>query len=273
MVHLMTSRLSAPSRRRRSHALIRSVATVSVVTLGVAAAMLPNPKRTLGPATLVTGQGQGPGYQQTFGTLNLSDRFSYRSSSSPALATPVSLPPHVNTYYGYDAADYANTYALHYNAYYRSYNDDCTNFVSQALFAGGMPMQGEYGEGYLSWWYSISQGPSNSWINVGLLKTYLTDDNPGGTQEAEWGPAQDRTPYTPNSIVEGDLIFYNWSGGIGMDHVSMQVWIGTDPNSGMYGDLVDQHTTNRNDAFWSLYPYNPQRATTDYYLEHIWSSN
>jgi hypothetical protein len=114
---------------------------------------------------------------------------------------------------------------------------------------------------------------SSCWIKADNLKSYLTNDNPGGTQEAEWGPAQDRNPYTPNSIVEGDLIFYNWGGGVGMNHVSMQVWIGTDPHSGMYGDLVDQHTNNRTDAFWWLYPYNPQRNTKDCYLEHIWSSN
>lgn len=71
-------------------------------------------------------------------------------------------------------------------------------------------------------------------------------------------------------LAKGDIVFYNWdytgdkygSGFFG-NHVAIVVAAsGTDPKSGWTGPLVDEHTTNRKHAIWSLIPYNAQFATT-----------
>ena len=39
--------------------------------------------------------------------------------------------------------------------------------------------------------------------------------------------------------------------------------------AGYYGNLVDEHTTNRKNAFWTLRPYNVYWQTTTIYFVHI----
>ncbi|NCO28469.1 MAG: hypothetical protein COS15_02510 [Caldiserica bacterium CG02_land_8_20_14_3_00_36_38] len=54
-------------------------------------------------------------------------------------------------YYEY-AADYADHYALEYNTnQYMTCTNDCANFVSQAMYAGGVPMSTTYD--VENWWY------------------------------------------------------------------------------------------------------------------------
>lgn len=60
--------------------------------------------------------------------------------------------------------DYALTHALNYNNSYKNFDGiggDCTNFVSQCLHAGGLPLS--------STWKPYK----DSWINVNLLRNYL----------------------------------------------------------------------------------------------------
>jgi hypothetical protein len=58
--------------------------------------------------------------------------------------------------YNYTAmADYARRWALSYNPAYRWFAEDCTNFVSQALYAGGWQMtSGAYNDNR-NWWYNF----------------------------------------------------------------------------------------------------------------------
>jgi putative amidase-like protein len=57
-------------------------------------------------------------------------------------------------YNGSYAGDYASTFALYPNTWYRHFNNDCTNFVSQCLAYGGwQPTGGDY-KNWLRWWYS-----------------------------------------------------------------------------------------------------------------------
>ena len=46
---------------------------------------------------------------------------------------------------------------------------------------------------------------------------------------------QNKAPaFTPNSIVTGDVLFYDWGTGEGISHASMQVGIGTDQHGGLF---------------------------------------
>ena len=74
-------------------------------------------------------------------------------------------------------------------------------------------------------------------------------DNPGGTFEGSFsynGGANTAPAFTPNSVVTGDALFYDWGQGLGISHTAMQVGWGTD-QYGYYGNWVDEHTSNRQD--------------------------
>ena len=69
------------------------------------------------------------------------------------------------TYSGEDAADYAIEWWDDRNPDYRSFDADCTNFVSQAMYAGGWTqVEGLYLNAS-AWWYN-ALNQSRSWINV-----------------------------------------------------------------------------------------------------------
>jgi hypothetical protein len=52
------------------------------------------------------------------------------------------------------AVAYARQYALTYNPAYRTFPNDCTNFVSQAMLAGGWTQVDGPREANNVWWYS-----------------------------------------------------------------------------------------------------------------------
>lgn len=73
----------------------------------------------------------------------------------------------VDRYNRMDAVKYALTYALHPNPYYRYFlvegnlGGDCSNFISQCLYAGGAPM--DFGSPR-PWWYKKGPGGmSDTW--------------------------------------------------------------------------------------------------------------
>lgn len=95
-------------------------------------------------------------------------------------------------------------------------------------------------------------------------------DHPGGYPVTSFGPHA--WIVTDNSQVsDGDVVYYNW--GTGTDHVSIRSGRGYDPNSGWYGDWIDQHTTDRRSAYWALTPYNGNWYTTKITVWHVWSGN
>jgi len=63
------------------------------------------------------------------------------------------------------AVKYAKQYALTYNSDYISYPSDCTNFVSQALLAGGWTMVKGSRKSERVWYYSsgLLSSPSYTW--------------------------------------------------------------------------------------------------------------
>jgi hypothetical protein len=167
------------------------------------------------------------------------------------------------TYNEAGAANYANQWAKSHNPAYRTFPDDCTNFVSQAMAAGG--------KGQTPSWYYNSNGQSGSWINANNLASWLYSDSPNAIFETEWGPNQAYNAQTPSTIWKGDVLFYEWNpGDLKMDHASMQeIGYGYDGQSGLYGSLVDTHTDPHYGAIWSLWPWNASVNTTYYYLYHI----
>ncbi len=90
-----------------------------------------------------------------------------------AMITPVSA----YSYNRYVAENYAETYALSPNSAYRYFTGaDCTNFVSQALYAGGLTETGkyQYWNDY-AWYYDWGYRPgySNTWAVANELYDFL----------------------------------------------------------------------------------------------------
>ena len=83
--------------------------------------------------------------------------------------------------YNYPAmANYATTYWKNYNGAYRRMTQDCTNFISQAMYAGGWAMKSGWYQSNSSWWYnSLNQsypwgGAENwYWFATGQGRTYI----------------------------------------------------------------------------------------------------
>lgn len=186
-------------------------------------------------------------------------------------------------YSGSMAASYADAYAITPNVpTYPVFGSDCTNFVSQAVNYGGYPFRqfASNGDSDLAWWIEDSGRNSFTWsdswaVSAGYYN-FLVADDPGGYTQGT-APGSSNNDFTPDSVVTGDVLFYDWGQGEGISHAAIQVGIGTDPNmypnQVWYGNYVDEHTNNRYHAFWSLLPYNSEWATTTIYFMHISADN
>lgn len=196
------------------------------------------------------------------------------------LALVVSAAP-AYAYNGGSAANYADQYWQNYNSNYPNFSSggtDCTNFVSQALHAGGFSMVnvGQNSSDDHNWWVQWNWfwgwQWSNSWSLVPDNDSFLMLHYPGGWYYGQMSGTTNTG--TPNGLSRGDVLYYDWTNDGDMDHSTIQtVLMGTDPTSGWYGDLVDAHTTNRYHAIWTLEPYNAQAATTVITLVHVDPAN
>ncbi len=155
------------------------------------------------------------------------------NDASEAIATSSLTLYGANTYtYNVDAAvAYADKWATSRNPEYKSYPGvDCANFVSQSLYAGGMPKNSK--------WYPASY----SWINVsGAIAnfknygTFMTANN--------------------SNVLKGNPVYYDWNSNGVYDHTA--ICVGTN-SSGT--PIVDAHTGDHYHVTWQL-GSNGTRAT------------
>jgi cell wall-associated NlpC family hydrolase len=158
-----------------------------------------------------------------------------------------------------NAAIYADNWALSRNSKYPNFSSDCTNFVSQALHEGGK-ISFDYAGGwfcYKNWYGGFSYG--KPW-SVAVYHQIWLIENEGGTIVGMWGPTQQGD--INYSLRFGDVLIYDWGTGEGWSHAAIVTDYGQDPHSPHYGDLQDQHTTDRKWAIWHLKPYNKYSSTT-----------
>lgn len=180
-----------------------------------------------------------------------------------------------------DAIDYSDKYALNRNDLiiaggYNSYSNDCTNFVSQCLEAGGLEQDDE--------WYSrvSSTGivssvrkDSRTWTVADDLKEYLK--NNVATKIGSWSRngVDGTNKYVDNSSNltssnEGKtVLFYDWDSDGQMNHAAFFVKnnsksLDSDDN-GARGDLINQHSGDRKRAIWHGDERNTHRKTTRIY--------
>jgi hypothetical protein len=185
------------------------------------------------------------------------------------------------SYNGSAAASWADRYWNTYNPNYMYYNtDDCTNFVTQSMVAGGgfPPTRGIYTNlsnffnDPLAIWqnWPADNGPTSWTATLALdLFTYL-NNSPKSVYEGNYSYADNKLPapsFNPNTVVTGDVLQYDFGSGA-VSHTSMQVGYGTD-SFNYYGNWVDTHNNDHYHEFWTLKPTNAAWQRTRIYYFHI----
>ena len=175
-------------------------------------------------------------------------------------------------YSGAAAAAYADTYWQNYNTAWPSFANsggDCTNFVSQALYAGGIVMRTSPPYSGSAAWYMLKNkrrwSYSPTWINAQDNSAFLLQ-LPGVTQVASvYGAAPGQL--VADGASQGDVVLYDFNNDGVFDHEAIIV-----ASDGAGWDLVDAHTNNRYHAYWTLAQFNASWATTRIVVLHISST-
>ncbi|TSB44802.1 amidase domain-containing protein [Alkalicoccobacillus porphyridii] len=140
-----------------------------------------------------------------------------------------------NKYNRREAVRYAERWWNDTNKSYHSFTDNCTNFISQCLHAGGAPMRrtGQKGKG---WWYNGAEW-SYSWTVAHSFRWYLSGATTGlrGEEKA-----------TAQELKLGDIICYDFTGDGRWQHTTIVV--AKDENN---EPLVNAQTVNSRMRFWT----------------------
>ncbi|PYI50658.1 amidase domain-containing protein [Paenibacillus flagellatus] len=156
------------------------------------------------------------------------------------------------------AQRYAETWWNGANPQYLHFEVDCTNFVSQCLFAGGAPMN-YTGKRESGWWYQGKDGSrelwSYSWAVAHSLSAYLSSSRGGLRAE---------TVDSPQRLAIGDVICYDWDGDGRFQHNTIVT--GFDA-AGM--PLVNAHTVDSRMRYWDYRDSYAWTPNTRYRFFHI----
>lgn len=158
---------------------------------------------------------------------------------SKVLARPMSA---WGTYRWLDAVNYAHTYAYSYNPAYTAYLQDCTNFMSQALRAGGWTLTSMSSSTDPNlWWYDdVYHQNSNTWSATNWLINFVYSSGRGYALSA----------FT--DLYLGDLMWADWAYD-GLQGYPQHAMMLTYKTSNDYGDIrFTYHTTDRYDYPLSL---------------------
>jgi len=180
-------------------------------------------------------------------------------------------------YNGAAAAAYADTYWQNYNPAWPSlakHGGHCTNFVSQALYTGGITMRTSPTYSGDAAWYMLPKAHhgwsySLSWINAQDQSIFALQYLPGVTQVASYyGVAPGQT--VADNASQGDIVLYDFDNDGVYDHEAIVTASdGANPDGTANWDLVDAHTNDRYHAYWTLAQYNASWATTRTVVLHI----
>jgi hypothetical protein len=171
----------------------------------------------------------------------------------PPIETMISREKAAYTYDRMKAVQYAETWWNSYNPKFPKFAVDCTNFVSQCLHAGGVPMTG-YPNRSKGWWMKNGNW-SYSWTVAHALRWYLSGARVG--LQAVEVPSADK-------LVPGDVICYDFQGDGRFDHSTIVV---AKDREGM--PLVNAHTTNSRLRYWSYEDSSAYTPNIQYKFFHI----
>lgn len=150
------------------------------------------------------------------------------------------------------AVDYARKWWNSANPAYPTFQDDCTNFISQCLRAGGATMTG-YPNRSKGWWIQ-GRNWSYSWSVVQALRNYLDTSRQG---------LQARRVYSVSELELGDIIFLDFEGDGRMNH---SLLVTSFVNGEPYVHAHTYNSANRHYLYKDSSAYTPN---IKYYFYHI----
>lgn len=148
------------------------------------------------------------------------------------------------------AVQYAERWWNAFNPQYPKFADDCTNFISQCLQAGGIPMWGAP-DRTKGWWMRGNTW-SFSWAVAHAFQIMLK------------GVSWTREVEGPEDLLLGDIICYDFEGDGRFNHNT--IITGWDA----YGrPLVNAHTTNSRLRYWTYEDSTAYTPNLKYRFFHI----
>ena len=156
------------------------------------------------------------------------------------------------------AAAYADLWWESGNPAYLEFSVDCSNYVSQCIFAGGAPMNYTNKRG-AGWWYRGKSGSqelwSYSWAVADSLKRFLSNSREG---------LRAKLVNSPQQLAEGDVISYSWNGD---GHYGHSTVVTAMDGNGM--PLVNAHTVSSKHRYWDYKDSYAWTENTQYCFFHI----
>ncbi|MNO38835.1 putative amidase domain protein [compost metagenome] len=153
---------------------------------------------------------------------------------------------------------YADRWWDSFNPEFSAFEVDCTNYISQCLFAGGAPIN-YTGKRESGWWYKGYVGGreawSFSWSVANALERFLTHSSGGLRAELV-----DR----PEQLSLGDVITYDWDGDGSFQHSTIVTAFDA---GGM--PLVNAHTVPSKHRYWDYRDSYAWNENTVYRFFHI----
>ncbi|RAP74855.1 hypothetical protein DL346_20385 [Paenibacillus montanisoli] len=157
------------------------------------------------------------------------------------------------------AAAYADRWWNEPNPAYENFEVNCTNYVSQCIFAGSAPMN-YTGKRDSGWWYRGFSGKrenwSYSWAVSNALKNYLSAPR-GSSLRATVVESADQ-------LALGDVITYDWSGDNRFQHSTIVTAFDA---AGM--PLVNANTVASRHRYWDYQDSYAWTEQTKYRFFHL----
>lgn len=157
------------------------------------------------------------------------------------------------------AAAYADRWWNEGNPAYEEFEVNCTNYISQCLFAGHAPMN-YTGKRESGWWYKGRNGGkewwSYSWAVSNALTSYLSGKRSSGLHAT--------VVHSVEELQLGDVITYDWNGDNRYQHSTI---ITAFDAAGM--PLVNANTVPSRHRFWDYRDSYAWTEQTRYRFFHI----
>lgn len=156
------------------------------------------------------------------------------------------------------AAAYADRWWDSGNPEFEEFDVDCTNYISQCLFAGKAPIL-YTGKRETGWWYkgyvNKREWWSYSWAVSNSFAHYLNASTSGLRAERVERPEQ---------LMLGDVIVYDWDGDGAFQHSTIVTAFDA---GGM--PLVNAHTVSSRHRYWDYRDSYAWNDNTEYRFYHI----
>ena len=183
----------------------------------------------------------------------------YPNASGPPTSDCSSCPVGTESFSYYDgvaAAQYAYAHGTARNYVYRQFGNDCTNFASQCLLAGGWQMTGGLNwKNWYKWWYSIYGLQTRTWTQARASFFFM-----GNSGRASIN-------YYIGSTLPGNIIYCDWERDRIIDHaVVVDEVRGPFGFRSVYDIFVSYHTNDtRHRPFNELFFPNGGNNVSDFY--------